>query len=107
VKATFLCYEDAADDDLTTEAMRAQLRAMYQWIENPAPGEPNVNIVCRPATPAPVMAKHVAAAASELQDTIRSRALDDIDKARERNAKYAIPGYTQLEVWPEHLARYV
>lgn len=103
----FPCFEDASTrDDATAEAMRAQLRAMYQWIPGAEPGEPNVKILPPCRGPPPVLAKHFKAAANELQSTIAARARDDIAKIRERNAKRAIPGYDQLEVWPDHLAPY-
>lgn len=78
--ATFGCFEDPwrTPDDAVTAAMRQQLRAMYRWIDNAPPGAANIEIVCRPKSPAPVVAKHLEAAAAELQDSIHARREEEI-----------------------------
>jgi hypothetical protein len=87
----------------TDDLLRAQLRSMYQWSR----GADAPELVCREKTRPSVLVEFVREAAAALQEQIALRAVDDIRKIRERNAERAIPGYSQLEVWPEHLASHV
>lgn len=91
--AFFPCFEDPEVSDETTEAMRAQLRAMYRWIPKAQPGEANIEIVCREKRPAPVLAKHVKAAAAELQESITLRSQQDAARALVRRGFFPAMGY--------------